>query len=165
MDSCIGIYEFDLASSQYEGLVGYYQLENPNHAIGDFTVINDNEYLVIERDGGQGDTAQFKKIFKVDFSHRDANGFVAKEEVVDLLNVHDPDDLNGDGSNIFTFPFVTIENVLVIDSQTILVANDNNYPFSIGRLPAIDNNEIIVLQLDTPLHLDPRVGQQSVAVS
>ena len=48
-------------------------------------VINKNEYLVIERDNGQGATALFKKIFKVDISKKDANGNVLKEEVVDLL--------------------------------------------------------------------------------
>ncbi|MBE9181521.1 esterase-like activity of phytase family protein [Oculatella sp. LEGE 06141] len=158
------IYEFDVASQQYQGLVGYYNLENPEHAIGDFAVINDNEYLVIERDQNQADAAQFKKIFKVDFSQRDANGFVAKEEVADLLNIQDPDDLNGDGSTTFDLPFQTIENVLVVDSNTILVANDNNYPFSVGRPPAIDNNEIILLQLDQPLNLDPRVGLAGLSV-
>ncbi|ARV58172.1 glycerophosphodiester phosphodiesterase [Nostocales cyanobacterium HT-58-2] len=152
------IYKYDLNANQFDGLAGYYQLENPNNAIGDFTVVNDNEYLVIERDNGQAADAKFKKIFKVDLSEKDASGFVAKEEVADLLNIQDPNDLNQDGSKQFTFPFTTIENVLVLDPNTILVANDNNYPFSIGRPPAIDNNEIIVLGLEKPLSLDPRVG-------
>lgn len=156
--NALRIYEFDVASKQYEGLVGYYRLEDPSYAIGDFTVVNDNEYLVIERDNGQADSAKFKKIYKVDLSQKDANGYVAKEEVADLLNIQDPNDLNQDGSTNFTFPFQTIENVLVIDENTILVANDNNYPFSVGRPPAIDNDEIILLGLDESLNLDPRVG-------
>jgi myo-inositol-hexaphosphate 3-phosphohydrolase len=147
------IYEFDVASEQYKGLFGYYKLENPNHAIGDFTAVNHNEYLVIERDNNQGAQAKFKKIFKVDLSKKDANGFVAKEEIVDLLNIQDPNDLNQDGSSKFTFPFQTIEDVLVLDAKTLLVANDNNYPFSVGRPPAIDNNEFIILELDKPLNL------------
>ncbi|WP_413168337.1 calcium-binding protein [Capilliphycus salinus ALCB114379] len=48
--------------------------------------------------------------------------------------------------------------MLVLDENTILVANDNNYPFSVGRGPDIDNNEIIQLELDEPLDLDPRLG-------
>jgi len=155
------IYEFDPASSTFEGLVGLYQMDAANHAIGDFTPINDTEYLVIERDGRQGPAAQFKKIFKVDLSEVDENGFVEKEEVVDLLDIRDPQDLNGDGDRTFTFPFVTIEDVLVLDERTILVANDNNYPFSVGRDftgEAIDNNEIIILELRQSLDLDPRVG-------
>ncbi|MBE9137837.1 esterase-like activity of phytase family protein [Nodosilinea sp. LEGE 07088] len=152
------IYEFDVAGSSFEGLVGLYQMEAANHAIGDFTPINDDEFLVIERDGGQGEGAQFKQIFKVDLSDIDSNGFVGKEEVVDLLAINDPNDLNGDGSTTFDFPFVTIEDVLVLDANTILVANDNNYPFSVGRGPDIDNNEIIEITLNKPLNLDARLG-------
>lgn len=159
------IYEYDLETDEFPGLAGYYQLENPSHAIGDFTVVNDNEYLVIERDGAQGASAQFKKIFKVDLSQRDANGFVAKEELVDLLNIQDPNDLDQDGNNVFRFPFTTIEDVLVLDANTILVANDNNYPFSVGRPPAIDNNEIIVLGLSTPLNVAPGVGLEETQLS
>jgi glycerophosphoryl diester phosphodiesterase len=152
------IYEVNAVTGQFEGLKGFYRMESSANAIGDMTVINANEYLVIERDNGQGAAAQFKKIFKIDISKKDANGFFAKEEVVDLLAIQDPNDLNKDGSSTYRMPFVTIEDVLVIDSKTILVANDNNYPFSIGRPPAIDNNEMVVLSLDKPLNLDYRVG-------
>ena len=159
------INEFDIASRQYTADKLYYKLENPAYAIGDFTVINDNEYLVVERDAGQGTSAQFKKIFKIDLSKTDSNGYVVKEEVADLLNIQDPNDLNGDGKTTFDFPFLTIENVLVVDKNTILVANDNNYPFSTGRPgndpqnPVIDNNEIILLKLENPLNLAPGLGK------
>jgi Ca2+-binding RTX toxin-like protein len=133
-------------------------LANPANAIGDFTPVNNNEFLIIERDNGQASTAAFKKIFKVDFSKIDANGFVSKEEVANLLNIKDTNDLNGDGSTTYTMPFQTIEDVLVLDNKTILVANDNNYPFSIGRPTTIDNNEIVVLELEKPLALDSRLG-------
>jgi glycerophosphoryl diester phosphodiesterase len=160
--NALRIYEVDAATGQFKGIKGFYRMENPAHAIGDMTVINDNEYLVIERDNGQGADARFKKIYKIDLSRRDANGFFAKEEVADLLNIQDPNDLNGDGSGTYRMPFVTIEDVLLIDANTILVANDNNYPFSIGRPPVIDNNEIVVLKLDKPLAIDPRVGLEAV---
>jgi glycerophosphoryl diester phosphodiesterase len=153
------IYEFDVATKQYKGLLGYYRTEVAGHAIGDFTPINRNEFLVIERDGRQGAAAEFKKIYKVDLSKQDATGFVEKVEIVDLLNIQDPNDLNGDGKTTFTFPFVTIESVIAIDENTIVVTNDNNYPFSVGRGPDIDNNEVIVLQLDQPLNLASELGE------
>ncbi|MGD1871708.1 MAG: esterase-like activity of phytase family protein, partial [Mastigocoleus sp.] len=159
-ENSLRIYEFDLTTGEYTGLVGYYPTVDGN-PIGDFTPINDTEFLVIERDGGQGDDAQFKKIFKIDISQVDENGFVEKEELVDLLNIDDPNDLNGDGETTFDFPFVTIEDILVLDEKTILIANDNNYPFSVGRGPDIDNNEVIVLELDEPLNLDSRLGQST----
>jgi glycerophosphoryl diester phosphodiesterase len=153
------INEFDIASRQYTNKQLYYRLDSPANAIGDIAVINDNEYLVIERDGGQGSSAKFKRIFKIDLSKTDANGYVSKEEIADLLNIKDPNDLNGDGKTTFDFPFETIENVLVVDKNTILVANDNNYPFSTGRPPAIDNNEMILLKLEKPLNLAAGLGQ------
>ncbi|MGF1537059.1 MAG: glycerophosphodiester phosphodiesterase family protein [Elainellaceae cyanobacterium] len=156
-EASLRIYEFDVATSSFEGILGRYQLDAANHAIGDFTPINADEFLVIERDGGQGDAAEFKKIFKVDLSEI-SDGFVEKTEVVDLLNIADPNDLNGDGETTFDFPFVTIEDVLVLDEDSILVANDNNYPFSVGRGPDIDNNEIIQIGLAEPLDLDPSLG-------
>jgi glycerophosphoryl diester phosphodiesterase len=160
------IYKFDVASKAFTGIVGRYQLGISTNSIGDFTPINNNEFLVIERDNNQangtnGPAAAFKKIFKVDFSKIDANGFVSKEEVADLLNIQDPKDLNGDGKTTYDMPFQTIEDVLVLDSKTILVANDNNYPFSIGRPPGIDNNEMVVLELDKPLALDSRLGMSA----
>ncbi|MGB3790422.1 MAG: alkaline phosphatase PhoX, partial [Phormidesmis sp.] len=98
-------------------------------------------------------------IFKINLSEVNADGFVKKEAVVDLLSIADPNDLNGDGQTTFDFPFVTIEDVLVLDADTILVANDNNYPFSTGRdAVEIDNNEIIQIKLNQPLDLDARLG-------
>ncbi len=81
-----------------------------------------------------------------------------KTEVVDLLNIDDPNDLNGDGSTSFDFPFQTIEDIVVVDANTLLVANDNNYPFSQGREGDIDNNEVIQINLDQPLNLDLNLG-------
>ncbi|ASC71004.1 hypothetical protein XM38_019530 [Halomicronema hongdechloris C2206] len=105
-EGSLRLYEFDVASSEFTGLLGRYQLDEANHAIGDFTPINENEFLVIERDGRQGEAAQFKKIFKVDLSETNTDGFIEKTEVVDLLNIADPNDLNGDGDFSFSFPNV-----------------------------------------------------------
>ena len=57
----------------------------------------------------------------------------------------------------FCFPFVTIESVLVHDPNTLLVINDNNYPFSVGRRPnrpnTPDDNEMILVRLAQPLRV------------
>ncbi|HJS74216.1 MAG TPA: esterase-like activity of phytase family protein, partial [Vicinamibacteria bacterium] len=151
------IYEF--RRGKFRAFVGFYRLESETHAIGDFTPVNHHEFLVIERDSGQGATAFFKKIFKIDIRENEG-GNVEKKDVVDLLDIADPHDLDGDGANVFRFPFTTIEDVLVLDEDRILVANDNNYPFSVGRPPAIDNDEIIVLSLPRKLRLDRRLGDQ-----
>ena len=83
----------------------------------------------------------------------DADGNVDKVEIVDLMNIADPHDLNGDGSATFTFPYVTIEDILILDSTTILVMNDNNFPGGGGRTAAPDINEFLKIKLDKPLAL------------
>ncbi|MEO1004800.1 MAG: esterase-like activity of phytase family protein, partial [Cyanobacteria bacterium J06638_38] len=160
-ENALRIYEFDVESSSFDGLVGFYPTTDGN-PIGDFTPINDTEFLVIERDSNQGEEAEFKKVFKIDISEVDENGFVAKEELVDLLNIEDPNDLNGDGETTYDMPFVTIEDVVVVDEDTIVVANDNNFPFSMGREEDIDNNEIAVIDLEESLDLDPSLGGAAV---
>jgi len=72
--------------------------------------------------------------------------------VVNLLNIADPNNLGGAGTGKFTFPYQTIEGVQVLDPWTIVVNNDNNYPFSAGRTPGVpDSNETILLSLPQPL--------------
>jgi hypothetical protein len=159
------VYEFDVATKSFsDDLVGYYQVDDPSYAIGDATPINDTEFLIIERDEKSGAEAEFKKVFKVDISRTNEQGYLYKEEVIDLLNIADPNDLNGDGSDVFTFPFLTIEDILVLDENTVLLANDNNYPFNAIRdASQPDNDEFIVVELPTPLDLDPRLGTPKVA--
>jgi hypothetical protein len=155
------IHEFDLSSKKFIGLVGFYKLEDAANAIGDFAVINDSEFLVIERDGGSGATAKLKRIYKIDLSKKDAQNVVTKELVADLINISDPNKLSNSSVNgVFTFPFVTIEDVLVIDANTILVANDNNYDGKGGRGAEVkDPNEFIWLKLERPLRLAPGIGR------
>jgi hypothetical protein len=61
----------------------------------------------------------------------------------------------------FTFPFTTIEDVIILDDRTLGVLNDNNFPFSSGRTPGRpDNNEFITIRLDNHLRADPRILQR-----
>jgi hypothetical protein len=114
------------------------------------TAINDHQFLVIERNGATATSGgtPFKKIYIADIKGVANGGFVQKTELVDLMNISDPHDLNGDGSVIFAFPFVTIESVLILDPRTLLVINDNNYPGTGGRDLNSDNTEFIKIHLD-----------------
>ena len=56
-----------------------------------------------------------------------------------------------DGSTTFTFPYVTIEDVLVLDANTVLVINDNNYPGVGGRDLNSDPTEFLKITLASPV--------------
>jgi hypothetical protein len=141
---------------RYTGDFLRYRLEHPGNAIGDFIAVNDHQFLVIERDGGSGATARFKAVFLVDLSDQDGDGYVDKDLLVNLMAVPDPQNLAGLGA-FFTFPFVTIEDVEIVDRSTIAVLNDNNFPGGGGRsTTAPDENELIHIRLDRDLELPRR---------
>ena len=148
------VQEFDLASESYTGNWFGYKLDAAGTNIGDMTAIDDSRFLVIERNGVTATSASgtpFKKIFMVDSSQLEVDGFALKTELVDLMNIADPNDLNGDGSTTFTFPYVTIEDLLILDSNTLLVINDNNFPGGGGRNLQSDNTEFLRISLANPV--------------
>jgi hypothetical protein len=147
--------EFDIKSKRYTGKNWVYLLDTNGTNIGDMTAVNDHQFLVLERNGATatGGGTPFKKIYLIDIEGVSSGEFVHKTELVDLMNIADPHDLNNDGANIFTFPFVTIESVLPLEPTTLLIINDNNYPGAGGRDLNSDNSELIKIRLDAPLDL------------
>ncbi|WP_432832185.1 esterase-like activity of phytase family protein [Dactylosporangium sp. CA-092794] len=146
--------EFDLTKQRYTGKIYTYQLEDPSNSIGDAIAVDNDRFLIIERDQGQGDTAKLKRIYLADKRDRNHDGKMDKTLVADLMNIADPKHLAGP-SKVFTFPFQTIEDVVILDDRTLGVVNDNNFPFSNGRTPGKpDNNEFITIRLDDNLHAD-----------
>ena len=147
------INEFDIDTEAYTSASFLYQLEAEGTNIGDMTAIDDHRFLVIERNGGTDTNAAdpFKKVFMIDLAQVDGEGFVSKTEVVDLMNIADPDDLNGDGSTSFTFPYVTIEDLLILDPETIVIVNDNNFPGGGGRDLMSDDTEFLMIRLAAPV--------------
>ncbi|MFF3749143.1 esterase-like activity of phytase family protein [Streptomyces sp. NPDC002018] len=148
--------EFDPREGRYTGTRWIYRLESPSNAIGDAIAVDSHRFLVIERDGGQGDDAAFKRVYLADNRDRDGDGAMDKTLVADLLDIANPKGLGGFGKT-FRFPFTTIEDVVLLDDRTLAVMNDNNFPFSSGRTPGVaDNNEFITVRLTDPLNADRR---------
>lgn len=146
------INEFDIDREKYTGVTYLYPLAVGGTNIGDMTAIDDTRFLVIERNGGTATNGTpFKKIFIADIKGVANGGTVKKAELVDLMNIADPDDLNGDGATNFTFPYVTIESVLLLDPWTLLVINDNNFPGGGGRELASDATEFLKIRLAQPV--------------
>lgn len=156
---------FDVTTEAYTGQQWNYKLDAAGTNIGDMTAINDHEFLIIERNGATATSGTpFKKIFKIDLDQVDGSGNVLKTEVVNLMDIADPNDLNGDGSAAFTFPFTTIESVLILDAHTLLVANDNNYPGTGGRDLGSDNTEFLKIHLNQALNVSPVPEPASLAM-
>ncbi|MEU4163248.1 esterase-like activity of phytase family protein [Actinoplanes sp. NPDC026670] len=149
--------EFDTRTGKYTGKRYVYRLGAPNLAIGDAIAIDRNRFLIIERDGGQGATAVIKRLYIADTRDRNRDGLLDKTLLVDLMNIANPRKVGGFGAT-FTFPFQTIEDVVILNEKTVAVLNDNNFPFSSGRTAGVaDNNEWITIELPSSLHPDKRI--------
>lgn len=151
----LNIYTFDLQEQHFINphatQPSYrYRLDAEATAIGDFTMYSATEGLVIERDSAEGKKARLKRIYKINFRQVDSNGFLSKTLVADLLNIRDPFDLNLDGNMHFSFPFWTIEGLVVINRNTLGLVNDNNYPLGQARDNTAshpDNTEFIWIEV------------------
>ena len=111
--------------------------------------------IAIERDNSQGDLNGFKALEEIHLGPPGTT--VGKREAADLLDIADPAGISlpaqpGDVGlgNPFAFPFNTIEDVVILDRRHVVVLDDNNFPFSVGRhvgSGAPDDEELIVLRL------------------
>jgi hypothetical protein len=150
--------EFDLRSGVYTGQTWQYRVDPafPDAVIGDLTALDQHRFVLIERDDDQGAEARQKKVYLVDLRRLDAQGFLEKRLVLDLLHIRDPDAISlparpgefGVGDP-FSFPLQSVESLEVLGGERLLIANDNNYPFSDGRWIARDrpdDTELIVVR-------------------
>jgi hypothetical protein len=150
--------EFDLRSRAYTGRTWQYHVDAafPDAVIGDLTALDEHRFVLIERDDGQGADARQKKVFLIDLRRIDAQGFLEKRLVVDLLHIRDPNGVSlparpgefGVGDP-FSFPLQSVESLEVLGGERLLVGSDNNYPFSDGRWIARDrpdDTELIVVR-------------------
>jgi hypothetical protein len=94
--------------------------------------------------------ARFKRVYKIEMTDANAGGAARKVGYIDLMDIQDPKKLARQGGKhgMLTFPFVTIEDVDVVSATQIIVANDNNFPYSAGREPQKqDDNEFVLLEV------------------
>lgn len=149
----LAIFAFDLSSRSFlpggaQGWAHRYRLQHADHVIGAFRIFEGTRGVVLERDREQGGKARFKKVITVDLEAFDRQGVLAGEVLVDLLEIADPHDLDGDGSITFRFPHGTIESIAPAGEGRWLLVNDNNHPFGRARDPAQpDATEFILLRV------------------
>ncbi len=169
--SFLRVMTFDTTKADWTGKSFRFRLAEGATAIGDFNFIDGNRALIIERDNGEGDPslacagedksacypapAKVKNVVLVDTSKIDAEGYLHRIGHIDLMDIQDPNEkailptqAKRDLGGKLTFPFFTIEDVMRVDDEHILVANDNNLPFSGGReIGKAAHNEFILLNV------------------
>ena len=150
--------QFDLAARTYTEQKWSYRVDDlPNVVIGDFTAVDTDRFVLIERDGTQGEQARHKKVYLIDLRRVGADGYLEKRLVADLLRIRDPVGVSlparpgeyGVGDP-FMFPLVSVETVEVLDNERLLIASDNNYPGNDGRWIARDrpdDTELIIIRV------------------
>ena len=160
---------FDPEARDWTGEGFKFKLAEGATAIGDFNFIDETRALVIERDNGEGEPslkcagdpqadcfpnpAMVKHVVLIDTADVDAEGYVRRIGQIDLMNIADPEgkariETDGGKAGRFSLPFFTIEDVMRVDETHIMVAVDNNLPFSSGRkLDAAADNEVVLLSV------------------
>jgi hypothetical protein len=156
----LNFFEFDPATMKYTGNNLVYKKDGDAVGnvivIGDMTNVGGSKYVLIERDNITGITAKVKRVYLVDFNDKGADGVLNKKLLVNLLDISDPRDIGGPlpglAPNKFNFPFDSVESIVVLDSNTLAVAIDTNYPDQDGRvIGKPDNTEVITIRFDDPL--------------
>jgi hypothetical protein len=158
------IFEFNTRRGEYTGRTWHYRTDTPApgvapYVIGDFTALDEHRFIAIERDDFQGTDPQLaqKKLYLVDLRRTDAEGYLRKTLVADLLHIEDRLGISTPARSgefrvgrSFAFPLQSVESVEVLGGNRLLVANDNNFPFSNGRWTARDrpdDTEMIVIRV------------------
>lgn len=155
--------EFDVRSRSFTGTTWSYPLAPTAVSVTDLQLYAPGRGVAIERDGSTGTTTGLKEVYAVTLPA--GGGTVTTAPVADLLHIADPagiarrdrfaqpGDLIGEPGRL-AMPYVTIEAVVVQDPRTLVIVNDNNYPFSVGRhlgTQRTDDNDWIKIRLDHAL--------------
>jgi glycerophosphoryl diester phosphodiesterase len=149
------IYEYEIGSDAPPVHVANYRTEVAGHFVADVQALDDHRLIVIERDGGRGLTANFRRVYEVDLNSTGADGAVLKTQVVDLAQIPDPDLVSlpalhtGDVGlgDPFRVTCESIEALHVISHARLLLGCDNNFP-NTGRNPNLaDDSEFIVVKV------------------
>jgi glycerophosphoryl diester phosphodiesterase len=141
------IYEFDLRSHSYTSTRRTYRIGGPGAPaslfLSDLSALDERHLVSLERDNDQGMAARWKRGFAIDLRDTNADGTLAKRQVVDLLALRDPAGISLPGrpgdiglGDPFSMPYVTIEAVLPIGGDRLAIVNDTNFG-STGRNPSL----------------------------
>ncbi len=149
-EKALRIYEFDVDTEHFEEGYYLYKLDGDATEIRELVAINDKEFLTIEQNERWGSDGHVKKVFWLSIADVEKYGYVKKREIVDLMHISDPVDLNKDGSIAFSFPKLTIESIVILDKDTLLITNDNNFGERTDFIKIRLNESLNLKQFNSP---------------
>jgi glycerophosphoryl diester phosphodiesterase len=144
------VYRYDRRGGEFTRPADYV-VDSPARLIADAQVVGRDQLLVIERDAGRGVDALARPVYKVDLAS--FGTATTKSLVVELAAVADPDLVSlpeihpGDVGlgDPFKVTCESIESLLVLRGNRMLLTCDNNFP-NTGRNPTLaDDTEMIVV--------------------
>jgi glycerophosphoryl diester phosphodiesterase len=150
------VYEFSINDKALTGRTWEYQTNQAAYMVSDIAALDKHRLVLIERDGGLGATALFRRVNLVDLRKVDAAGFLKTRLVVDLTAIPDPNLISlpaiqaGDIGlgNPFRVVCESVEAIHPISEDRLIVGCDNNFPNK-GRNPGLaDDNEFIVVKVE-----------------
>jgi hypothetical protein len=147
------VQRYDTAAGKWLPGTLIYALDPDTTSVTDMSLVEGNRFVVIERDGLQGDAARAKRVYSIDLDRALPGKPLQKKLVIDLLSIGNARGLalTAPGAP-FRFPYLTTESIQVLDRKHVVIVNDNNYPASGGRGALVkDATEWIWLELANAL--------------
>jgi hypothetical protein len=148
------VQRYDTAAGKWLNPTLIYELDADTTSVTDMSLIEGNRFVVIERDGLQGEAARAKRVYSIDLDRPVAGKPLQKKLVIDLLSIGNARGLvvTTPPAAPFRFPYLTTESIQVLDRKHVVIVNDNNYPATGGRGANVkDATEWIWLELANPL--------------
>jgi len=148
------IQRYDTSAGKWLPFTLIYEMDPDTVSVTDMSRIEGNRYVVMERDSFFGDSARAKRVYSIDLDKAQPGKPLQKKLVIDLLAIGNARGLAETAAPgaPFRFPYLTTESIQVLDRKHVVIVNDNNYPATGGRGPAVtDSTEWIWLELATPL--------------
>lgn len=150
------VYEFSVKRNEYTGRTWTFRNETSDLMVGDAAVLDGRRLVLIERDNAEGIDTKTKKLIVTDLDEADANGVLPRRTALDLMRVADPNGVSTPArpgeygvGKLFSFPLQSVETVLPLFGDKVLVANDNNFPGNDGRILG-KPDDVEVIELDVP---------------
>ncbi len=147
----VPVLELDLQEGRFTGQAWWYRLEREGNAVTDAAASGAQSLVVLERDDGEGDAAELKRVYEVRLDRAGPDGRLEKRLLADLLDLADPDGHGPSSGGVLRLPHKTPEGVAVLGPTTLLVVTDDNFPFGKARGDEPEETELVRVELPRPI--------------